>query len=230
MINKHKVMLSLLSMCLAGVLIFMSDSFADKQTEAFENGIGEINDIIDDLTKSKIDRRDKLQKDLDIFKDSNTKKIDKDNMFYITYKTGLSKDELEQGLKDTQLKGLGEDFKKAEEKYGINAIFLMAMAKHESGNGTSFLANEKNNLFGFNAIDQDPMGASKNFKSKAESIDYVANFLRKNYLNEDGRFYNGTSAEDINISYASDPKWAEKVESLMIEVAYNILDYKINLN
>ena len=73
----------------------------------------------------------------------------------------------------------GKDFKKAEEKYEVNAILLMGMAKHETGNGHSYLAKTKNNLFGFNAIDQDPINSANTFKDKGESIDHVAISKRK---------------------------------------------------
>ncbi|MFR2717490.1 MAG: glucosaminidase domain-containing protein [Anaerococcus obesiensis] len=92
----------------------------------------------------------------------------------------------------------------------------MGMAKHETGNGHSYLAKTKNNLFGFNAIDQDPINSANTFKDKGESIDHVAKFLKENYLSEDGKYYNGISTKSIGKLYH--PEWSNKVDYMMREV------------
>lgn len=177
-----------------------------------------------ELYQSKMQRFDKLEKDLEDFKANGSSGIKTTNTLYLARKSGFTVAELDFGLAGTQLEGLGEDFKRAEEEYEVNAILLMAMAKLESGNGTSMLADEKNNLFGFNAIDQDPINAASKFQSKGESIMHVAKFLKENYLVEDGRFYNGVSTEGIGELYATDPAWSRKVSEMMVEVSTNMLE------
>jgi len=44
----------------------------------------------------------------------------------------------------------------AKNANGINPIFILALAIHESGWGKSQIARAKNNLFGWGAVDADP--------------------------------------------------------------------------
>lgn len=229
--NRFKnIFVSVLAIVLTVILTSepQDNSFAKEYKKGnMEKGVQEINEQVKDLKKSKIERHEKLDKDFPIFKEKGTAKIDEDNLFYIKNKTGFTKDELDYVLSGTELEGLGEAFEKAEEEYSVNSIFLMAVAKHESGNGTSYLAREKNNLFGFNAIDSDPINAATHFKSKDESIEYVAKFLSENYLDPEGKFYNGVSTDAINISYATDLEWSNKVEGHMIEIANKLEEYNV---
>ncbi len=190
------------------------------------NGVNEISNETLTLRQSRIERFEKLEKDYKELNDKGSDDLSKTSMLYLTNKTNLTAEELEYGLKNTNLQGLGKDFKKAEEKYEVNAILLMGMAKHETGNGHSYLAKTKNNLFGFNAIDQDPINSANTFKDKGESIDHVAKFLKENYLSEDGKYYNGISTKSIGKLYASDPEWSNKVDYMMREVCRNILQEK----
>ena len=100
----------------------------------------------------------------------------------------------------------------------------MAMAKHETGNGTSELFLNKNNLFGFNAIDIDPYNQASDFKTPGDSIDTVAKHLKEGYLSPDGDYYNGVSTDAIGKSYATDPDWSKKVNWMMIEVSNAMID------
>lgn len=227
--KSKRIIFSLLSIALVLTIAIGTDygSLASKQMEkrsSLIQGINKVNIQTMELYQSKMVRFDKLSKDLDDFKKNGSTGIKKDNTLYLTRKSGFTASELDSGLKGTKLEGLGADFKKAEDEFGVNAILLMAMAKHESGNGTSLLADEKNNLFGFNAIDQDPINAASKFKSKGESINHVAKFLKDNYLKKDGRFYNGVSTEGIGELYATDPDWSQKVSNMMVEVSQNMLN------
>lgn len=227
-----KIKISIFSF-LAIVLVLIISSGIEKSSFASNSsqmrnkmmrGIEKINKETLALKQSKIKRYEKLENDLKEFREKGSENISEDSYLYLLNKTDFTSDELENGLKNTNLTGLGKDFKDAEDKYEINAILLMAMAKHETGNGNSYLAKEKNNLFGFNAIDQNPIDAADKFKTKGESIDYVAKFLKENYLNKDGKFYNGISTSSIGKLYASDPYWSEKVDYMMKEVSVNILE------
>ena len=115
-----------------------------------------------------------------------------------------------------------EFFYYAERQYGINGIYLASMAIHEGGWGTSKIANDKKNLFGYGAYDSNPYGGSYSFSTYAEGIDLVARVLVKNYLNPKGTeiydgqaatgmYYNGPTLTGVNTRYASDKNWANAV-------------------
>lgn len=77
----------------------------------------------------------------------------------------------------------------AEQEYGINGVFLASLAIHESGWGTSSIALNKNNLFGYQAYDGSAYYSAKQFNSYAEGIDLLARVLIKYYLNSNGTRY-----------------------------------------
>ena len=116
-----------------------------------------------------------------------------------------------------------EYFYNAEQKYGVNGIFIAAVGIHESGWGTSYLAKEKKNLFGYKAYDRDPINSAQDFESYEDAINTVAQALSKNYLTPTGSFYYGTTIEAVNTKYASDSGWHEKVFSYM-EYLYDKLE------
>ena len=119
-----------------------------------------------------------------------------------------------------------EAFYNAEQKYSINGIFLAAIAIHESGWGTSIIAKDKNNLFGYKAYDSDPYNSSAEFITYEDGINTVAKALSKNYINMAGtkmygdeltvgKYYNGSTIAGVNTRYASDKGWALKVYNIM---------------
>ena len=121
---------------------------------------------------------------------------------------------------DSPLAGEGDAFKQAEETYGINALFLLAVAGHESKFGTSDIAREKRNLFGFQATDDDPSGNATTFETVEASVDAAAELFATKYVK--GPYargdYPGNKQEGINIFYASDPYWGEKVAGTMYAI------------
>ena len=115
-----------------------------------------------------------------------------------------------------------EAFYNAEQKYGVNGIFIAAVGIHESAWGNSYLAKEKKNLFGYRAYDRDPINSAQDFDSYEDAINVVAEALSKNYLTPTGSFFNGYTVESVNQKYASDKAWHEKVFSYM-ELLYDKL-------
>ena len=124
-------------------------------------------------------------------------------------------------------------FYNLDKKYNINGIFLASIAIHESGWGTSQIANEKKNLFGYGAYDNTPYESSYSFETYEEGIDLVARSLVKYYINPAGTkiydgetasawYYNGPTLEGVNTRYASDKDWHTKVYSYM-EMLYKRL-------
>lgn len=115
---------------------------------------------------------------------------------------------------------------KAEQKYKINGIFLAAIGIHESAWGTSKLAVDKNNLFGYTAYDRDPYNSATTFENYESAINTVAEALSTKYLHVAGTaisdgitatgiYFNGTTAKSVNMRYASDENWSNKVFSYM---------------
>lgn len=132
--------------------------------------------------------------------------------------SGFTADMLEQSF--TQIgargmKGTGKHFITAEKKYGINALALAALAYHESGGGSSALAQKKNNLFGWRAYHPDPYKNGMYFESKKACILHVAERICALYLRKGGAHYNGPTLRGMNKKYASDPRWAKKIASRM---------------
>ena len=126
-----------------------------------------------------------------------------------------------------------EYFYKAEQKYKVNGIFLASIGIHESAWGTSKIANDKNNLFGFTAYDSDPYNSATSFDNYENAINEVAEVLSTKYLHvagtkisdeltATGTYFNGTSAKSVNVRYASDTGWADKVFNYM-QYLYNKL-------
>ena len=97
-----------------------------------------------------------------------------------------------------------EVFYNMEQKYKINGIFLASIGIHESAWGTSTIAKEKNNLFGYKAYDRDPEKYAQDFENYEECIETVAEALATNYLSPTGKYYNEPTLEGVNTRYASD--------------------------
>jgi hypothetical protein len=93
--------------------------------------------------------------------------------------------------------------------YGVNAYFILSVASHESGYGTSPLAREKHNLFGIGAYTDDAFDSALSFNSKTDSVDYFC--ILMNIYRENGM----TTPAAINEQYASDELWASQVVQLM---------------
>ena len=223
-IKKPQTLINII--CIYAIIFCVSISRASKleAKSSLKDGINQINYQTSLLRQSKAIKYEKLASDLEEFSQKGSSGIDSTNTLYLLNTGQFSEEELESAIENTGLEGLGKDFKAAEDKYGVNAILLMAMAKHETGNGTSELFKDKNNLFGFNAIDADPYNKASKFTTPADSINTVAKHLKENYLSPDGQYYNGVSTDGIGISYATDPDWARKVNWMMIEVSQNMID------
>ncbi len=115
----------------------------------------------------------------------------------------------------TPLPHLGSSFLKAERREGINARYLVAHALLESGWGTSDIARFKHNLFGYNAYDRNPWKYASSFRTYASGIAAVAAHVRDTYLTPGGRwFYRYSTLRAMNMYYASDPRWADKIAYL----------------
>lgn len=126
-----------------------------------------------------------------------------------------------------------EYFYYIEKQYNINGVFVAAVGIHESAWGTSKIAREKNNLFGYGAYDSNPYNGAYGFSDYSESIDLIARVFVKYYINPkgtsiyggekaEGTYYNGPTLSGINTRYATDKNWANGVYSHM-KYLYNKL-------
>ncbi len=128
---------------------------------------------------------------------------------------------------DSPLIENGQDFIKAQNEYGVNALYLAAHAILESGYGKSEIAYRKHNLFGLKAFDWDPFANAKYLTSYGQSISYNADYVRKNYLEKGAPHFNGYTLPDMNEKYATDKAWAGKIANIMERIKpFNNKDYQ----
>ena len=124
-------------------------------------------------------------------------------------RTNFTVDDIYKITSGTSLEGLEDAVVKAEEVYGINALFILSVAALESGWGNSDLAMYRNNLFGIAAFDSN-VDAAFDFATKEECVLYFAELISEDYVGE-GR----TDLYSINDKYATSDTWADKVGSMM---------------
>lgn len=92
-------------------------------------------------------------------------------------KSGMTLAELQKLTKGTNLAGIETALLKIETTYNCNALFALAVAKLETGGGTSKLCKENNNLFGM----RKSSGWMK-FSTKSESVLYFGNLMKTKYF------------------------------------------------
>ena len=126
----------------------------------------------------------------------------------------------------SKMYGTGKYFKEAEATYGQNALMMFGTAMNESANGTSKIAMDKNNLFGYGASDSNPYDGAYSYNSPRDSIMDYAKRTGSNYSLVTGAYYYGghygNKSSGRNVKYASDPYWGEKQASNSF---LNDLDY-----
>lgn len=128
-------------------------------------------------------------------------KINKDTD--ITKKYIGDVDYLNEYLKNTPLKGLGQEFINAQEKYGVNALFLMSIVNTESEYGEHPAKGTKYNLAGL----RRSKGGYQQPNSFEESIDDLGSTLKRLYINR-GK---NTPLKVNNGGYAAAKDWSQKV-------------------
>jgi beta-N-acetylglucosaminidase len=142
--------------------------------------------------------------------------IDYSEKLYFNYEMNLltpsyiKEETLAKAFQNTKMQGLEKYFIQAEKETGINALYLAGLAVHESGWNTSKFAEKRNNLFGWQAYDND-LDKTKYFNSKGECILFVASKIKTLYLSENGMFHSGYTMESISSRYASDKEHSKKV-------------------
>ena len=123
------------------------------------------------------------------------------------------------GASDSKLAGKGATFKAAEQRYGINALYLVAHSALESAWGRSKIAKDKNNFFGISAYDDTPYTSATKFDDVDSGIMGAARWINSKYLHNSGYpangAYLGNKASGMNVNYATAPYWGESIASIM---------------
>ena len=133
---------------------------------------------------------------------------------------------------NSRLYGSGTFFYYAQEKYGVNAILSLSLSRNETGNGTSYLAVNKNNGFGLNAVDSNPINGANWYASFSSSIlGYASKWITYGYAHpRDWRYFGpqfGDKWIGMNVKYASDTYWSEKMAAnyYSLDKALGMQDY-----
>ena len=140
----------------------------------------------------------------------------------LTEATNYSAEELDKvfsllNIDNSLLENKGATFKEAEEHYHINALYLLAHSALESDWGRSKIAKDKNNFFGITAYDTTPYLSAKTFDDVDKGILGASKWIKENYIDR-GRTFLGNKASGMNVEYASDPYWGEKIASVMMKI------------
>lgn len=183
----------------------------EKKKESYQSSIQSIDQKIRDL-KTSIQVADHSMKLIE-----NKKSIVFDPMNLLK-KSNLTKDKAKKILKGTALEDCSDYFIECEEKYGVNAIGIMAIAVHESAWGTSRRAQEDHNLTGYGVYSDSAKGI--NAPSKEDNLLMTAKLLKESYLTKSGSHYKGTSLMAVNESYCTSGDWAINVTTH----AYTLMD------
>ncbi len=131
----------------------------------------------------------------------------KDSLFH-----GSAQD-LNKCLQGTPLEGLGQAFLDAQEKYGVNALLLMSIAKVESGYGVD-PARDKTGVHKYNISGlKKRSGGYQNNESYAQCVDSCASSLKRLYFNAKPV---RATIDQIRKQYCpGNPKWATEVAAEM---------------
>ena len=140
----------------------------------------------------------------------------------LTEATNYSAEDLDKvfsllNIDNSLLENKGATFKEAEEHYHINALYLLAHSALESDWGRSKIAKDKNNFFGITAYDTTPYLSAKTFDDVDKGILGATKWIKENYIDR-GRTFLGNKASGMNVQYASDPYWGEKIASVMMKI------------
>ncbi len=154
----------------------------------------------------------------------------------LTQPVDITAEDFEAYFKQKGAKGMlgtGEAFVAAQEKYGINAVYIMAHAAWESGWGKSWISQNKKNMFGYGAYDDEtsdrkprnlfrgvcqrsPAKSAWTFESYTDGVDVVMSKVKEDYLTPGGKYWGGApSLRGMNKAYATDKNWQFGITSIM---------------
>jgi beta-N-acetylglucosaminidase len=225
--NKTKV--ALLAICTALTLSIQIKSTNDT-IQMLRNANSEVLEQYRDTQELLLESEDKAKKDEEQIKaleqqieqlKAQLKEVSMRkanyNPYDLTEKSNITVAKLESFLEGTNLKGLSSAFKKAEDVYGVNALFLVGLVANESSWGKSEKAVKYNNMTGHAVYSSLSRGSV--FPSKEKSIMDTAELLATEYLKEGGEHYNGKSIWQVNVKYClkdgkPNPEWSKTINSI----------------
>lgn len=118
-------------------------------------------------------------------------------------------------------KYLSQQFVDVGNQYRMNSLLIFAQAGLESAFGTSQLAKDRYNLFGWNAFDSNPNAATPYenvgaavHKQMSSNMMYYINYERFTYQ---GHSF-GNKGSGVTVKYASDPLYGMKIA----DIAYDL--------
>lgn len=113
---------------------------------------------------------------------------------------------------------------KAQQDTGMSALAILGIGALESGYGTSNIAKQKNNIWGWNATNTNPGGNATSFSQMSDGASQFANAFMKTYYNGYGAhsiYSAGTGNNPSGKGYAYNDdgtintSWATNIGSIM---------------
>lgn len=117
--------------------------------------------------------------------------------------------------------GHGDIFIQASQASGLDPIYIFAHASWESNWGKSYLARDRGNYFGINAVDVNPNAAHHMGSTMADGIVNGAVWISQHYYSEGATNLNGMIYGHKQYASAAD-KWINGINSIMSE-SYSVL-------
>lgn len=114
----------------------------------------------------------------------------------------------------TLMTGMGQSFIEAANLTGLNPIYLVAHAAHETGWGRSAIAQQKYNYYGIGAIDSRPLEGAFDYDTPESGIIAGALWISRNYIHSDR--HQQTTLDNMRNNkgshqYATDEAWHVKI-------------------
>jgi beta-N-acetylglucosaminidase len=125
------------------------------------------------------------------------------NAYDLTEVSNVSKKRLDEILSKYNLESISDTLIHCEEYYHVNCLFVLGIIFQESGYGTSERANDgSNNLTGHAVYNNVSRGSQ--FDSYDDCVENTFKLLAYDYLNENGKYFNGKSIWNVNEMYSKD--------------------------
>ncbi|MGG4438310.1 glucosaminidase domain-containing protein [Priestia megaterium] len=118
--------------------------------------------------------------------------------------------------KDGVMYNRGAAFAEAAKQSGLDPIYIVAHAAHETGWGRSNIAKKKYNFFGIAAFDSSPFSSASTWSGPDAGIIQGAVWIRKNYYDKGQQtLYTMRFSPSGKHNYATDPGWHTKIADIM---------------
>jgi len=114
-------------------------------------------------------------------------------------------DEEVESLLIKGLVGFGAVFNEQSRINDIDVLHNIPHAGLESAHGTSKIAIDKNNIYGWACYDSSPYASAKKYRDYADCITTWTREYNKLYLLQSGDQFRGNSEHAVNIVYATSP-------------------------